>query len=395
MSVARPARVLHVLPDLLIGGGQTIVLNHLRHADRARYDVRVCQLDPHDDMRPAFVEAGVDPVWLRHDPARERDTVRRLARLVRDGGVDLLHVHSDSDRKLAQVAALLTGTPVVGHLHAEWVHLGDKTPPGAPLPQRLLGRAKGGLRDWVERRTVRAYVAESKDVARLFRPLVTQDITVLQQSIPVERFDAVADVDPGKVRADLGVPAEGPLLVCVSRLVPGKGQHHLVAMLARLRDAWPDAQLVLVGDGPERAALEAAARDAGVGERVHLVGNRMDVPAILVAADVFVFGSESEGFGLALLEAMAAGTASVAFRLPAFGEFARDGVTTDLVDVGDVAALSERVDALLRDPARRAAMGAAGQRVVRERFDSTAVARTFEQVYDRVLGQRRDATGEA
>ena len=79
---------------------------------------------------------------------------------------------------------------------------------------------------------MRAYIAESNDVLRLFRPLVTQDISVLQQSIPIERFDAVADVDPGKVRADLGVPGGGPLLVCVSRLVPGKGQHHLVATAA-------------------------------------------------------------------------------------------------------------------------------------------------------------------
>lgn len=377
---SRRARVLHVLPDVAIGGGQTIVLNHVRHADRARYDVDVVQLRAGDDLARSFAEAGSAPALLPGPPARALAALRRRLR-----GVDLAHVHSDGDRKLTQLASLGTGVPVVGHLHSEWVHLGPMLPPHPSPARKARGVVTGSVRDAIERRTVAHYIAESADVARVFRPLVRQPITVLRQSIPVERFDGAAGrAGASGLRASLRA-GDGPLLVNVSRMVPGKGHLELLEAFRTVLGARPSAVLVLVGDGPERHRVEAHATSLGVDHAVRVLGNRHDVPEILSLADVFVFTSESEGFGLAVLEAMAASRPAVAFRLPAIEEFATDGESAMLVERGDVESFADAVLKVLDDPALGARLGRAGRETVERRFPADAVARTFEEVYETVL----------
>ena len=235
----RPVRVLHLLPDLAIGGGQTIVLNHLRHADRDRYDVRVAELRSGGELTADFVAVtGRQPLALHYDGTGRPAAVRRLVELMRANRVDLLHVHSDTDRKLGHAAALMTGIPVVGHLHAEWIHLG----PMQPLHKTPLGSARsrvaGWARDRLEHRVVHHYIAESERVRDLFRPLVRQPITVMAQAIPVERFEGAAG-HRSRVRTDLGLAADAPVLACVSRLVEGKGQASVIEATARLGPTGP------------------------------------------------------------------------------------------------------------------------------------------------------------
>lgn len=378
------ARVLHVLPDLAIGGGQTIVLNHLLHADRSRFDIHVALLGAAGDLTDAFAAAGSPPEVLpRGNTAQTLAAIRQ--RLQR---ADIAHVHSDVDRKLTQLASIGTGVPVVGHLHAEWVHLGPKLPSSPTALDRARGAVTGGVRDAVERRTVAHYVAESADVARVFRPLVRQPITVLRQSIPTDRYEGAADrAAAAGLRADLQ-PGPGPLLVNVSRMVPGKGHLPLLESFAALLASVPDAALAVVGDGPERAAAEQRAAELGIGHSVQFLGNRHDVPELLTVADVFVFASESEGFGLVVLEAMAASKPVVAFRLPAIEEFASDGESALLIERGDVASFANAVEKILGDPALGVRLGRAGRAIVESRFPADAVARTFEEIYDTVLAGR-------
>lgn len=377
-------RILHVLPDLAIGGGQTVVLQHVRHADHDRYEVVVSHLRAGDAMTPAFVDAGVDPVDLGlGSQAGPAGALRTLVGLARRS--DLVHVHSDLDRKFGHVAGLVAGVPVVGHLHAEWVHLGPMAP---THPGRLHGaraRLTARARDGLERRAVRCYIAGSADVRAAFTPLVGAPIAVMNHAVALDRFPPS---DPGRaerLRRQVA-PGGGPVLMCVSRLEPGKGHARLVSMLPGVLERWPTATLVLVGDGSERPALASRVAAAGLGDRVRLLGARLDVPDLLATADVFVFASESEGFGLAVLEAMAARVPVVALRLPALEEFVVDGITGHLLDRGDGDAFVAAVDHVLSDPGRARAMGQAGRAVVERHYPPEAVARSFEAVYEQLLG---------
>ncbi len=383
--VATARTVLHVMPDLAIGGGQTIVLQGVRHHTEGRYRVLVAVLsDRPDDMVPAFEAAGAQVLVV--PPGSRVQRIRALTRLMRARSVDLVQTHNDADRRLAQPAALLARVPVVGHLHAEWVHLGNLAPATAPRLARARSAVAGALRDLVERRTVRAYVAESAGVERIFAPLVHAPMTVLRQAVPVDRFEAArASGARARVRQELGLPSDATVMVTVSRLVPGKGHHDLPGVLAAARSGGRDVRLLLVGDGELRPRLEAEFASAGLTDAVVLAGNRSDVPDVLAASDLFLFPSYSEGFGMVALEAMASGLPVVAYDLPPFHEFLDPGRTALLAPLGDAEALARSVCELLEDPARRAAMGADGAAQAAERFPADGVARVFEQVYDEVL----------
>lgn len=380
--------VMHVMPDLQIGGGQTIVLQGLQHLDADRYRAIVVTLgrDRHE-MAPAFRAAGAHVVELGTG-ASWRSAVA-LRRLITEHRVDLLQTHNDLDRKIAQPVAALTGTPVVGHLHAEWNHFGSKASPQDAALRRARSRMLSAVRDTAERRSVKHYIAESDRVGQLFAPIVRAPITVLQQAVPVDRYAAAsASGARAHLRQALSLSPATTVLLDVSRLVPGKGQADLLPLVAQLRRAGRDVALLLVGDGELRPDLEEAATAQGVRESVRFLGSRTDVPELMSAADLFVFPSYTEGFGMVALEAMAAGLPVVAYDLPPFHEFMQVGHTADLVPVGDVEALTAAVERLLADPLRASRMGAAAAAHVRGNYPPDSVAKAFSHVYDLVL---RDA----
>lgn len=383
---AAKTKVLHLLPDVQVGGGQTVVLNQLLATDRDRFEVRVAALDARGTVGDDLAAASGAPV-LDLGVRRAADVpkaVWRLAAKLRDDDVAILHVHSDRDRKIGQAAALLARVPVVGHLHAEWIHLGAMPPRGSSPIARAKAKVVGAVRDGIERRTVCHYVATSAHVRGLFHPLVRQPITVAQQSIAADRFTP----DPARrsaQRAELGLADDAPVLVCVSRLVDGKGHEVLLRALRDLRADRPTITLLLVGDGPRRGELEALAEELGVADAVRFLGERADVTAVLAAADVFVFASENEGFGLAVLEAMAASLPVVAVHCDSLAGFVEPDTGT-LTPRDDLAAFTREIDALLAAPDRAVEQGRAGRRLVLERFSADAAARSIEAVYDEVLG---------
>ncbi|MFP5020594.1 glycosyltransferase family 4 protein [Pseudonocardia phyllosphaerae] len=171
------------------------------------------------------------------------------------------------------------------------------------------------------------------------------------------------------IRARYGL-GEAPVVACVSRLVPRKGQDTLVAALPRIRERVPGARLLLVGGGPYRDRLQRLARRAGVADAVVVTGGVPDgeLAAHHAAGDVFALpcrthlrGLDVEGLGIALLEAAASGLPVVAGDSGGAPETVEDGVTGHVVDGRDVEAVAGRVAGLLADPARAQAMGRAGR----------------------------------
>jgi glycosyltransferase involved in cell wall biosynthesis len=163
------------------------------------------------------------------------------------------------------------------------------------------------------------------------------------------------------VRRELGVPSDAPVVAIVGRLVPTKGQHDTIAAFARIAGRERTAHLVIVGEGTLRPSLEAEAAQSGFGDRIHFTGRRTDVPQLLAAADVFVHPSRQEGFGLAVLEASAAGLPVVAYADGGILELVANGETGILVPVGDIAALASALDHMISDPDAARRLGRAGR----------------------------------
>ena len=371
MSTSRPARVLHLLPDLACGGGQSVVLRSLAALDRSRFTPIVMALGPVDDLAAEFEAHDIAVVRTSR-----RDVVAAVRDVIRRRHIDIVHVHSDVDRRIGMRAVLRTGTPLVAHLHSMWVHL-------APDPEASWLGAR--IRLAQERRAVRAYVAASDAVARDYAPFVRAPLAVLPAPVGPAFADARNDMTRHAIRKTLGIASSAPLAVGVGRFAPGKGQVEAIEAFAKAHAAVPESHLVLVGDGPEHAAAMARAAMFGVADAVHFVGMQTDPAPWVGAADVYLDASHSEAFGLAVLEALSAALPVVAYELPPFAEFVPPEASS-LVPVGDVDALAESLRTMLSDLAMARARGEAGVAVAATHTPEAAAA-VLAGVYSKIIAQ--------
>lgn len=185
----------------------------------------------------------------------------------------------------------------------------------------------------------------------------------------------------GGLRRELGIDAATPIVASVGRLIEIKRVRQLIEACAALRATGMRLSLVLAGDGDQRAALERAAREAGLAGSVFFLGWRRDLAQVYADVDVFALASRSEGTPVAVMEAMAAGCAVVASRVGGVPDLVDDQRTGLLVSPENPAALRDALGALLSDPARRAALGAQGQVAARERFDVAHTTRVLLDFY--------------
>jgi glycosyltransferase involved in cell wall biosynthesis len=172
-----------------------------------------------------------------------------------------------------------------------------------------------------------------------------------------------------------------PIVLCVARLDAQKGHTYLLAAIRNV----PNAIFVLVGDGSERASLEAQAAHLCVRDRVIFLGHRDDVAELLATCDLLVLPSLYEGLPLSVLEAMAAGKPVVATSVGGTPEAVLDGETGFLVPSRDPTALVRAIQRLLTDACLRRKMGMAGRRRVQRNFSPTQMVAGVTQIYEKLL----------
>jgi glycosyltransferase involved in cell wall biosynthesis len=187
---------------------------------------------------------------------------------------------------------------------------------------------------------------------------------------------------PDELTAVAREPRRRPLLGSIGRLEPQKGVDILIRALADVEDA----TLLVVGDGSERERLKELARAVGVAERIEWKGWSDAPRSYLGTLDVFVLPSRNEGFPLAVLEALLAGTAVVASDVGSVAEAIRDGETGLLVPPDDHVALARALQRLIADQALGPRMGERGRRVVLDHFTADHMAKAFESLYTELTG---------
>lgn len=280
---------------------------------------------------------------------------------------DLIHLHLPHPGAVLGMLASRYAGPLIVTYHSDVVRQRVMSAVFQPFLHRLLARAAAIIV------TSQAY-ADSSPVLQRHRHRC--------RIVPF----GINDVMPGRTAADVqSIRAEhGPRLVLgVGRLVYYKGFDILIEALRLV-----NARLLLIGDGPLRPALAAQIADAGLNDRVSLIGMVPDTAPFFAAADVFALPSvaRSEAFGIVQLEAMAAGTPVVNTALDTGVPWvSRDGESGLTVPPGDAPALAAAIRRLLDDAALRERMGAAGQARARTEFALSLMVTRIQSIYDAVL----------
>ena len=366
----RMPKVLILITLAEPGGAQTYVA-HLLPPLAPRCEVVVAAYGD-GPLRDAAREAGVRFVGLRHvrralHPGRDLLGLFELMALIRRERPDLVHANSSKAGVLGRLAALLMRVPVRVFTVHGWAF---KASSGlASLVYRWADRLMNPLT------SVTICVSERERAAGLAaRTCRASGTVVIPNAVDVAAAPCTRhDNDP-------------PRIVSVGRLAAPKDALTLVRALAAVGPI-PFSAL-LVGDGPDRPAMEAEVRSLNLEDRVELAGSRADVPSLLAAADVFVLSSRSEGAPISILEAMAAGLPVVASDVGGVGELVADGETGLLVPSADPARLAEALRALLPDPGLRRRLVAAGRARAGERFDLPAFRDAHLELYARELARR-------
>jgi glycosyltransferase involved in cell wall biosynthesis len=273
---------------------------------------------------------------------------------------------------------LIYGAPASFFARARCVH----TKHGAnAMPERRRFLARGAAR------FCHAYVAVSESTAtqaRRDRDVEARKLTTIENGIDLGRF-APSEELRAAVRTELGLPPHAYVVGTVGRLVREKNQRALVTAMAPLLSS--TVRLIIVGDGPERAALQRAVAD--LGERapfVQLLGGRGDVPRLYAAFDVFTLSSDSEGLPLVIVEAMASGLPVVSTAVGGIPAIVVENVTGALVPPCDPDTLSARLGQLAASPTLGLKWGTEGRRRALSRYSADRMVDDYFAVYERIQG---------
>lgn len=389
-------RVLQIVGNLDIGGAQEVVRTLVEYLALGDCVPVVCTFQD-GPLRQDIEQLGITVEVLPNRrysvvafPFFVADMIRilhSLTRLVKKYNVDVVQTHLLGN--LDFLVLLLRYTTrvrvILWTFHSAHFVLTE-----AHLPRyKWLLKPKRYVRNQLYRltsRLVSGFIAVSDEVKKNMVEIIgpIQDrIIVICNGVDVERYGQ--PVDKVSMRSQLGLEATARLIAVVATFREPKGHRYMVEAMAAIVPRHPDVHALFIGDGDLREELRAQVQRVGLGEHVHFLGNRYDVPELLAASDLFVLPSLWEGLSMALLEAMATGLPVVASEVSGTAQVIVPNETGILVPPCNATRLAEAIRQLLSDPERGWAMGAAAKRRVEKEFSARKQADEHLALYYRLL----------
>jgi glycosyltransferase involved in cell wall biosynthesis len=371
-----PMVIAHVLSSFHIGGQEVMALE-LATRQRARGNtvlaVTLEQGEP-GPLNAAFAQVGVEPKHVpRFGPRFDLTLPLRLASVFRRNAVDIAHLHNQLPLIYGTLAGRISRCTTIATRHG----LGEGSGPQLWLRRQVA-------------RLVDTYVAVSTQVAdnsRAYGLAVEPKLTVIENGIDVG-YHKPRPEWRREVRAEFDLPENARVIGTVSRLADYKNVGLLLRSgLPHLNDS---TRLLIIGDGPERSALESLVAQHRQGQFVCFLGERADVPRLLNGIDLFALSSKTEGHPIAVIEAMATGLPVLATRVGGIPDMVEDGRTGFLAEVQE-AAFASRLEEALAQFRSWPSMGSAAREVASQRFSSDAMADRYQAVYEQARARRQPA----
>lgn len=372
-------RLMFVLTSPARGGIEEVVLALLQRLDPADFTLALAApaalLDAYaSDLRGVAVDARAVQAesWLRVGE------VRRLGEFVRRWRPDVVNPHLFRSTAIAAPLARWHGASAVVETYHGREGWRRGLVRGSFLPDRLVARSLD--------RAIAVSEAAADFLVR-GKGYPAGKVVVVPNGRDLSRFAPGRDREA--VRKELGLDGQTPLVGVVGRLEAQKGHAWLLDAWPEVLRDFPDARLLVVGDGSLREALEARARAASIAHGVRFTGFRTDVPRLLGALDVVVLPSLYEGMPLTAIEAGAMARPVVATAVDGTPEVVRDGETGLLVPPADAPALARAIATMLRDPDTASRMGRAARARALARFDLARQVEATAAVYREAVAARR------
>lgn len=328
------------------------------------------------DVQPNiyFHEVKIDGYAVFKYPPYDIALANRIARVIEEEGLDLLHVHYAVPHAISAALGKDMANSDIGVITT--LHGTDVT---------ILGHdpaLKNTVRYGIDKSDMTTAVSESlrQDTLSLIEP--QNEILTIYNFIDEEKY---RPVDPGSLKNDMGIREDDKVIIHISNFRSVKRIGDIIDSFKLMRKE-VDAKLVLVGTGPEKLEMMEKARIEGLDKDIIFTGKRDDLPELLAISDVMFLLSEKEAFGLVLLEGFACGVPAIATNIGGIPEVVEDGTNGFLVELGDVEAAAMKAKLLLEDPIMHGNFRESALRTVRDKFNSASIVLEYEKLYYRVAG---------
>lgn len=377
MAKRPPVTVLHLISRLPPGGVENQLRKVVRLYDRRRFRPIVCCLKEKGAVGEAIERDGTPVMVLNRMQGHTFDVrlVFLLRRLMKEHRVTIVRTHQFHANLYGRIAAIWAGVPI---LLPSFHNTYARRKRHRSLLNWLLAR-------WTDR-LITVSEAVKRDLVR-YDHLPEGKIKVVHNGCDIDRF--MKPSLKNDLRAAWKIPSDAPVIGTVGRLAKEKGQGLLIQAVSQLRSDFPNLRLLIVGEGPEREALEKEAARQGLGDRVILTGFQREVPAYLAIMDLFVFPSVNEGFSNALLEAMAAGKPVIASDIVENAEILPSEKFGLRVPPNDADALARQIRFLLKTPLEAKAMGRRAQERVAAHFTDAMMMEEIQELYQTLLQEKK------
>ncbi len=362
----RPLFLLYLIYGFRIGGAERHLLDLCKGLDRRKFRPEIIYFHRDEQMLPEFLQEGIPssifPVKGGELTFRE---IWRLSRLIKKLSPDIVHVHLFHASRFGAMAAFLAGVRQI-----------VRTKHNVSDPE-----TRPGKRDRIWRVLQSAILTRTVAVSQAIAEQVGTPY-VIYNGIDTDYFDPnLIDPTERASYAKLFDVKGSPIIGIAARLTKQKGHIVLLNAFSELLSDWPNAQLLIAGDGEELPTLELLSNKLNLTEHVQFLGPIRNVREFLSVLDVFTHPSIFEGLGIAVIEAMSMGLAIVATKVDGLAELITDGVEGSLVEPNNPIALSKAMKRILSDPALRENMGQRARKKAVGKFSVKTMIQKYEELY--------------
>ena len=372
----RPVPVLYVIWSLGLGGAEQVVMALAKGLDRTKFTPLVACLNEAGPFSEFLQKEGVRVISLGKKGKFDLSVIPKLIRIMKKYQIQIVHAHLFGGSLWGRIAAKLAG--VQGIVTTEHSYAGKSK------SALWIDRVLAGITDRI--------IVVSEEIKHFYAQKLNinpDKLQVIYNGVALSLFNGT---NQDGFRKELGVGKETPLLGMIGRLTPVKAHEVLFEAIVHLQERFPSLVALIIGEGERRQELEKLCRERGVEQNVRFLGLRKDIHRLLSYLDISVLSSDSEGFSMTLLEAMAAGLPVVATAVGGTAELVVENETGFLVPPRNPAALANRIEQLLNDKALAEKMGAQGRQRVEKHFTLQRMILETESLYESLLSLKTKRT---
>lgn len=357
---------------LPVGGVERQLSAVLRNYDRQKIMPLVCSLSDKGEIGLEIEAMGIEVICLNNlGHGFSAALVGDLIRIMKDKKIDVVRTHQYHANLYGRIAAVLCRIPcIVPSMHN--VYTRDRK-----IHRRILNNLLGRFSDAI----IAVSEAVRDDVAA-YDHIPNNRLRVIYNGVEEARL---MGNEGSAIRSEFNLPESAVIVGNVGRLTLQKGQQYLIEAVASIMNDFPELRLLIVGDGPDRAALMRLVREKGIEGRVIFTGSRDDVPNLLAAMNIFVFPSLWEGLPNALVEAMAAGKAIIATGIKPNREVLASEAAGMFVTEKDSASIASALAVLLRDRDLASRLGTAARARALSCFTIEKTVRSYTALFEDIL----------